>query len=218
MNYLPERKAVLDTAREIYESKLVPGTWGNVSVRIKDMPHMLITPSGMEYNTMSIEDIVLLDLEGKLIEGVWQPSVETPMHAAIYRNREDIGAIVHVHSTHATVFAVAGKSIPVILEETAQVIGHPIPVAPYAPCGSMQLAQRATKSLGSGNAILLANHGLLGVGSDVAEALKVCYTAEKTAMVALYAHSLGGINVLTPEEVTVLHQNFKNYGQKKYKI
>jgi L-fuculose-phosphate aldolase len=217
MNYLKERKEVVDAAREIYEAKLVPGTWGNVSVRIKDTPHMLITPSGMEYKTMAIEDIVLLNLNGQVLEGVWKPSVETPMHAAIYRNRSDVGAIVHVHSTNATVFAVSRRNIPVILEETAQMVGHEIKVAPYAHCGSMELANGVVDTLGQGKAVLLANHGLVGVGRNVREALKVCYIVEKTAMVALYANILGKVNTLAEDDVKILFNDFQSYGQQKTK-
>ncbi len=216
MNYLKERREVLNTAREISAAKMVIGTWGNVSIKIEDQPLMLITPSGMNYGTMSIEDIVLVDDGGNVVEGIWKPSVESPLHAEIYRNRPDVGAIVHVHSTYATVFAVAGKSIPVILEETAQVIGHEIKTAPYAICGSSELAVHALQTLGRGQAVLLANHGLIGVGKSVGDALKVCYIAEKTARVALLANILGGVNSLSAEETSQLNVSFRNYGQEKH--
>jgi L-fuculose-phosphate aldolase len=115
----------------------------------------------------------------------------------------------------ATVFAVAQQNIPVLIEETAQVIGHEIEVAPYAMCGSEELAQNTTERLGQGRAVLLANHGLIGVGRNTAEALKVCYIAEKTAMIALYARQLGSAIPLPEDDIALLHQSFKNYGQKK---
>jgi L-fuculose-phosphate aldolase len=215
MNYLKERREVLNTAREISAAKMVIGTWGNVSIRIEGLPLMLITPSGMNYGTMSIEDIVLVDDQGNVVEGIWKPSVESPLHAEIYRNRRDVGAVVHVHSTYSTVFAVARKSIPVILEETAQVIGHEIQNAPYAPCGSSELAAHAVNTLGDGKAVLLANHGLIGVGKNAGEALKVCYIAEKTARVAMLANILGEVNSLSEEETKLLNLNFRSYGQVK---
>lgn len=215
MNFLKERREVLNTAREISTAKLVIGTWGNVSIKIENQPLMLITPSGMSYGTMSIEDIVLVDLEGNIAEGVWKPSVESPLHAEIYKARPDIGSIVHVHSTYATVFAVARKSIPVVLEETAQVIGHEIQTAPYASCGSIELAEHAVQTLGEGQAVLLANHGIIGVGKDAATALKVCYVTEKTARVALLANILGEVTPLSPQEIRLLNLNFRNYGQEK---
>ena len=215
MDYLKGRREVLNTAREISASKMVTGTWGNVSIRVENHPLILITPSGMSYGTMSIEDIVLVDMQGNVVEGIWKPSVETPLHLEIYRNRPDVGAIVHVHSTYATTYAVARKSIPVILEETAQVIGHEILTAPYAICGSEELAGLAAQTLGDGQAVLLANHGLIGVGENSAAALKVCQIAEKTARVALLAIILGDVQSLSVEETAQLNSNFRNYGQAK---
>jgi L-fuculose-phosphate aldolase len=215
LNYLKERREVLNTAREISAAKMVVGTWGNVSIKIQNQALMLITPSGMNYSTMSIEDIVLVDEQGNVVEGIWKPSVEFPLHAEIYRNRLDVGAIVHVHSTYSTVFAVARKSIPVILEETAQVIGHEIETAPYATCGSSELAFHAVETLGEGKAVLLANHGLIGVGKTASDALKVCYIAEKTARVAMLATILGEVNSLSEEETKILNIKFRSYGQEK---
>ena len=216
MQYLQQRQEVLQAAKEIYESQLVTGTWGNVSVAVPDQSLLLITPSGMDYNSLSIEDIALVDWEQKLVEGRFKPSVETPLHLEIYKKRPDIKAIVHVHSLYATAFAVARQNIPVILEETAQVIGHEIRVTSYAPCGSKQLAETAMKALGKDRkAVLLANHGLVGMGENIAEALKVCYIAEKTAHIAICARPLGPLHSLRAEDIAHLQQSFKQYGQKK---
>ncbi|CFY05762.1 Class II aldolase/adducin N-terminal [Syntrophomonas zehnderi OL-4] len=213
MRYLQDRKAVLRTAREIYEQKLVPGTWGNVSQKVKNESFLLITPSGMDYRLMTIEDIILLDMDANVIEGEHKPSIETQLHIHIYKSRPDVRGVVHVHSTYASAFAVANKSIPVILEETAQVIGHPVEVAPYARCGSLDLAHQAVRTLGDGQAVLLANHGLVGVGVDVEQALNVCNIAEKTAMVSLYANTLGQVKELGREDIDILRQEFSCYGQ-----
>lgn len=215
MRYLKERKEVMDTAKEIYKANLVSGTWGNVSTKISGEQLMIITPSGMNYDSLTVEDMVLVDMLGNVQEGCWKPSVETRLHAEIYTRRPDVGAVVHVHSLFATVFAVARHKIPVLIEETAQVIGHEIDVAPYAICGSDELAQNTADILDQGRAVLLANHGLIGVGKNTADALKVCYIAEKTAMIALYARQLGSVNSLPEDDITMLHQNFKTYGQKK---
>jgi len=218
MEYLQERQAIVDTAREISLSGMVIGTWGNVSIKIQDQPLILITPSGMDYLTMAPEDIVLVDMAGQTTWGQWKPSTELPLHRAIYEHRPDLGAIVHVHSTYATAFAAARQSIPVILEETAQVIGHDILTVPYELAGSQDLAARAVQTLGMGKALLLANHGLVGMGKNVNEALRVCRIAEETARIALLAKSLGRVYALTPEEVSILHRGFRNYGQSKTKI
>jgi len=213
MKYLKERKTVVAMARRIYEEKMVPGTWGNVSLKIKDQPLLLITPSGMEYETMTIEDIVLLGLDGEGVEGERIPSTEKRLHAGIYQQRADVGAIVHVHSNYASAFAVAGRSIPVILEETAQVIGHAIQVTPYVPCGTDELALQVVQTLGQGNAVLLANHGLVGVGGDLDQALTVCQVAEKTALVCILANSLGQVNELCQADINLLKKKFADYGQ-----
>lgn len=215
MRYLKERKEVMDTAKEISKAKLVSGTWGNVSIRIENEPLIVITPSGMTYSTMTVEDMVLMNLQGKVLEGDWKPSIETPLHTSIYKSRPDVNAIVHVHSLYTTIFAVARQNIPVIIEETAQVIGHEIEVADYANCGTKELAENTTQALGSKRAVLLANHGLVGVGKTAADALKICSVAEKTAMIALYARQLGSLNSLLPEDIDTLNRNFQHYGQKK---
>ncbi len=215
MQYLKERQDVLKTAQQIAKSNMVVGTWGNVSARVEERPWLLITPSGMNYDTMTIDDVVLVDFSGNIVEGKWKPSVETPTHAAIYAQRSDVKAIVHVHSPYLTAFAVAHKSVPVILEETAQVIGHEIKTAPYAVCGTAQLAQNVTETLGSGSAVLLANHGMIGVGANMAAALRVCYIAEETARIAIMAEKLGEIHSLAPDQIELLRRGFASYGQTK---
>lgn len=216
MQYLEERQAVLKCAREIYKSGMVTGTWGNVSVRVTEKKLMIITPSGMDYETLEAEDMVLLDFNGQVLEGKYRPSIETPLHRGIYQQRSDINAIVHVHSPYAVAFAVARKNIPVILEETAQVVGHEVEVAAYAHCGSQQLADIAVQSLGNNKkALLLANHGLIALGKDIGEALKVSYIVEKTAMISIYASILGTVHSLSGEDISLLNQSFKSYGQKK---
>lgn len=216
MQYLQARQQVLKTAQEILAARLVIGTWGNVSMRIPGEELMVITPSGMDYEILTPEDMALVDFQQELVEGPYQPSTETPMHSEIYKRRPDAGAIVHVHSPYAAAFAVAGQPIPVVLEETAQAIGHPVMVAPYARCGTRQLASSAAATLGeNGRAVLLSMHGLLTLGPDLKEALKVCYVVEKTAMVALYAKTLGPVPCLDDDDVKLLHRKFQSYQQKK---
>lgn len=215
MRFLSQRQEVLEAAREISSARLVIGTWGNVSLKIKDEPLVLITPSGMNYQTMGIDDIVLIDLNGTVVEGNWRPSSESLLHTTIYQRRPDLGAIVHVHSVYATAYATARQTIPVILEETAQVIGHPIATAPYATSGTQELASMAADTLGSGSAVLLANHGLVGVGKTLRGALRVCYITEETAQVAYIAAKLGTVYELTPGEISDQYRRFSKYGQEK---
>jgi L-ribulose-5-phosphate 4-epimerase len=216
MRFLEERRQVLAAAREISQSGMVMGTWGNVSMRCPEPELMLITPSGVDYQLMSMEDMVLLDSSYRIREGSYKPSIETPLHMEIYRNREGVKAIVHVHSIYASSFAVARKSIPVILEETAQVVGHEVPVAEYALCGTQALATAVLDSLGEDRReVLLANHGLLAAGVSMEDALRICYVVEKTAQIALYAQELGGARTLESAEIVQLYQKFKSYGPSK---
>lgn len=210
------RKKIIDTAQKMLEEGLVQGTWGNVSCRIPDEPFMIITPSGMDYLRLEPEDLVVVDWEGNLVEGRWKPSTEAHLHGEIYKNRSDIGAIVHSHSPHATAFAVSRRPIPVITEELAQVAGGPINVADYSPCGTQQLAETAVKVMDKCCAVLLANHGIVGTGKDLAEALRNCLIVERTARIAILAETLGGYTELDPEQVEYLRQGFiHEYGQRK---
>lgn len=214
MSYDELRQEVVVTAQRMLEEGLVRGTWGNVSARQPGSSSMLITPSGMDYKTMTSEDLVVVDGQGNLLEGRWKPSTESPLHLAIYHHRPDVGAIVHTHSPFATAFAVAGRSIPVITEEIAQVIGGPIETAPYAICGSPDLAMVAVRHLGQRQAVLLAKHGLVGVGRDLKEALLSGIIAEKTAQITTMAQILGGYSELGPYEIRELRDNYSNkYGQ-----
>jgi L-fuculose-phosphate aldolase len=216
MRFLQEREMVLKTAQAMSGAGLVLGTWGNVSARAGQENQIVITPSGMDYALLNSEDLVIVDFEGVIREGIYKPSVETQMHIAIYKKRPEIGGIVHVHSPHASAFAVARRSIPVILEETAQIIGHEIPVIPYAECGSDTLAELTASALCSPlRALLLANHGLICLGDDVKQALKAATIVEKTAQVALLAAQLGQVHTLTLEETENLHIKAKHYGQAK---
>lgn len=214
MRYQKERQQVLLAAQDILAARMVIGTWGNVSIRIPGEDLMVITPSGMDYEKLKPEDMVLVDISGRVKEGSYRPSIETPMHLAIYRNREDVNAVVHVHSPYATAFAVAGKAIPVVLEETAQAVGHVIEVVSYARCGSKRLASQVVETLGpSGRAALLAMHGMVGVGSNIKDALKVCYITEKTAMVALLASQLGPLPSLEQKDIDSFRLGYQGYLQ-----
>ena len=211
MAYEEQRLQVLNAAREIFNSNLVTGTWGNVSMRAPGEQRLIITPSGMNYATMEALDLVVVDFNLKVIEGQYKPSVESPLHMKIYRKRPEVNAIVHVHAPFASAFAVARKNIPVLIEETAQVVGHEVPVAAYAHCGTDQLADNALKTLGNDKkAVLLANHGLVALGDNMDDAFIVCYITERSAMIAIYARILGPPHSLNADDVRHLNRSFKD--------
>jgi len=190
----------------------VAGTWGNASIRVAD--GMIITPSGMPYDSLNVSDMVLLDSSGSVKSGFRSPSTESPLHLEIYRNRPDVHAIMHTHSIYACALAVSRINLPVILEEQAQLVGGKVPVTDYAPAGSQELASAASQTLGAGGAVLLANHGLVGVGKDIGEALLVCQIAEKACRVYIMSLSVGTPFCLDDKDVFSLRQAFsKGYGQ-----
>jgi L-fuculose-phosphate aldolase len=207
-------REVLRVGRQILVCGLVVGTWGNISVRSQP-GGFVITPSGISYDNLNEADLVVVDERGERIAGNRQPSSERLLHAAIYQARPDVRGIVHTHSLYASVFAVNREEIPVVIEEQAQLLGGPVEVAKYASPGSQALADTAVVALGERSAVLLANHGLVGVGRCLDEALLVCQVVEKGAQVYLMARLSGHPALLAEVEVANLRHNFlAHYGQR----
>ncbi|MDI6709195.1 MAG: class II aldolase/adducin family protein [Bacillota bacterium] len=209
------REQVARAGKQMLDGGLVTGSWGNISARVPKDDVLVITPSGLDYARLRPQDMVVVGMDGRVIEGDLKPSTELPMHLGIYRARPDVEAIVHTHSPNACALAVARVPLPVILEEVAQVVGGPVAVADYAPAGSEALAQSAVRALAGVNAVLLANHGVVGVGRSVSEALQVCRVVERAAGVYLMARLVGGPVVLGPQETESLrHFYITAYGQR----
>lgn len=219
---IANREEMIAVGKQLVESGLVIATWGNISCRTsgtgsgaRETDSCLITPSGMAYETLEPEDLVMIDGGGQVLAGERKPSSERLLHTAIYRSRRDVQAIVHTHSAAACSFAVAQEEIPVILEEMAQLIGGPVQVAAYAPPGTTMLAENALAALGERNAVLMANHGVVAVGRSMAEALTIAMLVEKAAQVMLGAIALGRPHVISPQDTKLLRKSFlKSYGQK----
>lgn len=205
MRWLDERSAVLEAAQRMAARGLTVGTSGNVSMRLPDVKCgtdlMVITPSGVEYEAMGPEDMLVTDLEVEPVDGDGIPSSESLLHAEIYRRRSDVGAVIHTHSAHATAAAVAGVDIPLIIDEMALVVGGAVRVSEYAFPSSEMLAGNVCDALGSRNAALIRNHGVVGVGADLGEALRVCELVEHAARVFVFASLLGRANPLPPDVV-----------------
>lgn len=189
-------------------------TWGNISCRPAG-DRIVITPSGISYGRLRYFDLVVVDASGEILQGRWKPSTELLLHLAIYNSRKEIKAIVHAHSLYAAAFAVSREEIPPALEEQAQVVGGTVKVATYAPPGSKELAENTLAALGEeGNAVLLANHGLISVGPDLSLALQRCRVIERNARVILLSKFLGRPHYLDPEDVAALRNDFLfHYGQ-----
>lgn len=208
------KKMIVDAGRELYQQNLTIGTWGNISILDPETGLVYIKPSGMDYHEISPEDIIVVDREGKTIEGIRKPSIEMPMHLSVYHTRKDVGAIVHYHPIYSSVLAVTGFSLPGICEDFVQIVGEKVLCAKYALPGSDELAKNAVVGLGNRNAVFLLNHGTLCVGRDIKEAMKVCYVVEKTAHIYILSKNLGKCRIISKEDIKVM-QDFtkKSYGK-----
>lgn len=209
------RKEIIDAGQQILKSALVIGTWGNISVRVADDELVAITPSGVDYDKLIPENIPILDFEGNLIDGNMKPSIELAMHLEIYKNRPDINAIVHTHSTYCTAMAIARKPIPASCEDLIQIVGGNVRVSEYKLPGTLDLGKAAVDALIDRNAVLLANHGLLAAGKDLKETMKIAYICEKSAHATLLAANIGGAVELSKEDCDIMRDFYLNkYGQR----
>lgn len=215
MLLLAQRQKVIEIALKAQRDKLIPLTMGNFSVRDKATGYICITPSGMEYSLLKPEDIVVVNLEGDIIEGNRKPSIETQLHCRTYSKRADVFGICHTHSAYATAWACCGKEIPVIVAELAGMIGGPVKCAPYAPMGTIELANIVAEHLGLQNAVLMENHGMLAVGETIDKAYANAVIVEEGAKVTLFALQIGGMKTISDQECKSLEKQTKeNYGQK----
>jgi L-fuculose-phosphate aldolase len=209
------RAEVLEAGRGMLEKGLVTATWGNISCRVEGEEKIAITPSGMEYDKLTEDDIVVLDMQGDVILGDRRPSIELPFHLHLYKNREDISAIVHTHSVYATSIACAHKHISPIVEELVQMVGGDVRVAKYALPGSQQLAENVLAALRDRYAVLLANHGMVGTADNLREALKICEIVEKAAKITVLCSMVGQPVPISFENVQIMRESYTNdYGQK----
>jgi L-fuculose-phosphate aldolase len=168
IRYSAQRQQVAETALSLLETGLVVNTSGNASVRVDD--DIIITPSTREYDSLQAEDICVIDLDGKMTDGRYLPSSETPLHLAIYNSRPDIHAIVHTHSVHATAVSTLVQELPAIHYQMVD-LGGPVPVAPYQTFGSHELAASVLGVLTERTAALMQNHGSITVADTLKKAL-----------------------------------------------
>ncbi len=188
---------------------------GNLSARLPQSARIIISPSGYDKGALKPKDLVVVNLNGGLLEGELHPSTETPMHCAIYRKRAEVNAIVHAHSPGCLAFAVANQEIPATTIELAAVSGKHVPLAKYATPGTEALAEATVEGLGSSDAVIMANHGLAAVGKTLDEAFHNALSVEITARININAKVLGTIVELPPDEVSSIRSYVREkYGQK----
>ena len=212
-----QKQEVLETAQQMSEKGFVVGTSGNVSLRFRDSDGrdvVAITPSGLRYDIMKPDDIVIVDLEGQRIQGDLAPSIETMLHTGIYKVRKKVNAVIHTHPVYGSVIAVAGLEIPPILDDQVTQIGGEIRVAPYALSGSPEMTTNVLAALGPRNAALMANHGAIALGRNMREAFTTCQLLEKTAQIYVFALGLRNVTLL-PTDAAEVERAFFNavYGE-----
>jgi len=209
------KEAVLKTSREVANKGFVVGTSGNISTRISEPGEkelLAITPSGRYYDLLRLNDIVIVNFEGDLVQGNLSPTIETMLHIEIYKARKNVNAIIHFHPVFGSVAAITGLNIPPVLEDQVACLGGEIKVAEYALPGSMKLVQNVIYALGPRNAVILANHGALSTGQNMREAFTNCEMLEKTAKIYIHALGAGKINPLS-DEALKMEQAFFNHTQ-----
>lgn len=196
------------------KNNLVTMTSGNVSGRDPETNLVVIKPSGVLYDDMKPDDMVVVDLDGNVVEGKLKPSVDTATHLYVYKHRSDVNGIVHTHSPYATSFAALGRSIPVYLTAIADEFGCAIPVGPYAKIGGEEIGRAIVEYIGESPAILMKNHGVFTIGNSPEAALKAAVMVEDTAKTVHLSLLLGTPDVIPDEEVKRAHERYlTKYGQ-----
>jgi len=210
------RAQVASLHAELTRWQLVAWTAGNVSARVPGRDLLVIKPSGVSYDELSAEAMVVCDLDGALLEGEHSPSSDTAAHAYVYKHMPEVGGVVHTHSTYATAWAARGEAIPCVLTMVADEFGGDIPVGPFALIGDDSIGRgivetlRATRS----KAVLMQNHGPFTVGKDARAAVKAAVLLEDVARTVHVARQLGDPLPIAQQDVDALHDRYQNvYGQ-----
>jgi len=209
------REEVCEGNLMLPKAGLVTWTSGNVSGRDPESGYVVIKPSGVRYEDLTPADLVIVDLEGQVIEGRLKPSVDTSTHLYVYRQRPDVRGMVHTHSPFATAFAALGRSIPVYLTAMADEFGGPIPAGAYAPIGSEEIGREIVRSIGDSPAILMKSHGVFTIGPSPMAAVKAAVMVEDVACTVYYALQMGQPEEIPPDEVARAHRRYvEQYGQR----
>jgi L-ribulose-5-phosphate 4-epimerase len=210
------RREVWKANREIFRSGLVTAHAGNASGLDPKRGLVLIKPSGVDYDALRPEDLVVTDLEGRKVKGRYKPSVDLPHHLYLYRHLPEVGGVIHTHSNYATTFALLGRPIPAYLTAIADEFGEEIPCAPYVDNQGDHIGEAIVKYKTRAPAVLLAHHGAFTFGATPREALKAAVMLEDVAKTCFLALLLGTPEPLPAEEVRKWYDRYHStYGQEK---
>jgi L-ribulose-5-phosphate 4-epimerase len=212
------RKTVAALHAELVRYGLVVWTSGNVSARVAGHELMVIKPSGVGYDELTPDSMVVCDLDARLVDGDLSPSSDTEAHAYVYRARPDVGGVVHTHSTYATAWAARGEAIPCVLTAMADEFGGAIPVGPFALVGSEAIGKGIVATLADSRspAVLMRNHGVFTIGPDARAAVKAAVMCEDVARTVHIARQLGETVPMTADAIDAAYARYQGiYGQRK---
>lgn len=208
------KEQLVDLHLELPKNNLVVWTGGNISARDPETGLVVIKASGIRYEEMQSQHMVVVDINGNIVEGDYKPSSDVYSHLYIYKHRNDVGGVVHTHSVYATAFAAVNKPIPVVLTAIADEFGGPIPCGGFALIGDEAIGKAVLDSIGKSSAVLLKNHGVFTIGKDARNALKAAVMTEDNAKSVWLAMQIGTPDVIPQEDVDKLHHRYMNvYGQ-----
>jgi L-ribulose-5-phosphate 4-epimerase len=208
------RQELLDLHVELPRNNLVVWTGGNISVRDPGTGLVVIKPSGVRYQDLTVGSMIVVDLDGRVVEGAFQPSSDTASHLYVYRHRPDVFGVVHTHSRFATAFAAVGRSIPVYLTAQADEFGGEIPCAGFALIGDEAIGKLVVDGIGRSPAILLRQHGVFTIGATATAAVKTAVMVEDIAATVWAALQIGAPEPLDDDLVERLHHRYTTaYGQ-----
>ena len=213
-----EREQVVAYCKKLITQGLTKGTGGNISIFNREKGLFAISPSGIDYFETEPEDVVVMNLQGQVVDGKRKPSSEHELHRIFYENREDINAVVHTHSVYCTVLAVLREELPASSYLVAFAGGPNVRCGEYASFGTRELAEITYKAMEGRNAALMANHGLLAGAGDILNAFNIAEQIEGCAEVYVKARMIGRPVILDEEEMETMVDRFRHsYGQKKKK-
>jgi L-ribulose-5-phosphate 4-epimerase len=210
------RQEVCDLHAQLTKYQLVIWTAGNVSARVPGHDLMVIKPSGVDYDALTADDMVVCDLHGNLVDGRLAPSSDTAAHAYVYRHMPEVGGVVHTHSTYATAWAARGEPIPCVLTMIADEFGGDIPIGPFALIGDDSIGRGIVEALRSSrsSAVLMRNHGPFTVGPNARSAVKAAVMLEDVARTVHIGQQLGALDRIDGRDVAALFDRYQNvYGQ-----
>lgn len=207
------REQVVRFGREMVSRGLTVGSFGNLSCYVPEAKVMVISPSGVDYDRIGPQDVPVVTMDGVVLDGVRKPSSEADLHRIFYQNDPNVGAVVHTHSTYATLMACLGKPLEAIHYLIAYAGAMEVPCIPYYPFGTQELAQAAFDAMGEGKALLLGGHGLLCVGPTLSYAMDAAQQLEFLAQLCYRAHLAGGGVKLTRKQLENAFQAVATYHQ-----